>query len=148
MRRALIYKWRWFLTGAVVGIAGFITAFLIGTHNLSKTTENFARSSAVAIFSGWDDKELLDRASPDFLKNAHPDAIHNSFNNLSKLGKLTRVDQLEGGPHYIISLTGPNTATATYSGTAEFENGKLQFQIDLIDGGPVWQIKAFRITTP
>jgi len=141
----MAYRWRLFFAGVVLGIGGFIAMFLVGTHNLDKSAESYARLSAIAIFSTWDDKQLLDRASAAFLVNTTPDAIHSSFGSLSKLGRLIEVNRLDGGLRYNISLN--SSAMATYTATAQFDKGKLHFQIDLIKTGADWKIQAFRITT-
>jgi hypothetical protein len=139
-------KWWVFFAGAAVGISGFVAMFLVGTYTQSKSTEAFARATANAVFSKWDERELLSRASPDFLKVSHPDQIQASFHSFAKLGDLKKVDKLSGGLKYNISLTTENIASASYTSVVEFERGNLQVQIDLVRIGRDWRIQAFRIT--
>lgn len=63
---------------------------------LDKESKAYADSAIPAIVSMWSEKELLDRASPEFKKAVTIDQIDRLFRWVSGLGALQKCEPAEG----------------------------------------------------
>jgi hypothetical protein len=141
-------SWKLFLGAGAVSIAATAATAIVGARNAGRQAKIIAETTITDVTANWSDRPLLDHASPEFLQSVDVSVLNKSFANLSQsLGHMTKFGGLSGQPNYNFSIGDTNsaTATATYSGDAEFEHGKVNFEVDLIRHESAWQIKAFHI---
>ncbi len=115
---------------------------------LDKESKAYADSAIPAIVSTWSEKELLDRASPEFKKAVTIDQLDRLFRWVSGLGRLQKCEPAEG--HSLMSATTQNgkIVSAQYVAKAAFEKGEGTITLGLIKHGEQWQIINFNVNSP
>ncbi len=129
---------------AAVGIA-FVA---IKGSALDKESRAYADSAIPAIVSTWSEKELLDRASPEFNKVVTIDQVDRLFRWLRALGALQKCEPAKGQSLMSATTQAGKTVTAEYVAQAEFEKGEATISLRLIKHGDQWQIVNFHVNSP
>jgi len=105
MKKFLIVLGSIFLAVIVLGAIGIAFTAIRGTA-LDKESKAYADSALRAIVSTWSEKELLDRASPEFKKAVTIDQLDRFFlAYYNTLGGLLEVRDSAGSSHHV-----PNVA--------------------------------------
>ena len=133
---------------ALIVLAAIGIAFVAvkGTA-LDKESKAYVDSAIPAIVSTWSEKELLDRASPEFKKAVTIDQLDRLFRWVSALGPLQMCEPAEG--HSLMSATSQagKTVSAEYAAKAVFEKGEATINIGVIKHGEQWQIINFHVNS-
>jgi hypothetical protein len=119
MKKFFIILGSIFLAVIVLGAIGIAFVTIKGSA-LDKESKAYADSAIPAIVSAWSEKELLDRASPEFKKAVTIDQLDRLFRWVSGLGALQKCDPAEG--HSMMSATTQtgNVISAQYTAKATF----------------------------
>jgi hypothetical protein len=147
MKKFFIVLGSIFLALIVLGGIGIAIVAIRGTA-LDKESRSYADAAIPAIFSQWNQKELLDRASPEFKQAVTIDQLDRMFRWASTLGQLQKVDPPQGQAG--ISIT-PQTGKMTngqYTAKAQFEKGEATITLGLVKHGEKWQILNFNVQSP
>ena len=134
---------------AIIVLAAIGIAFVaIRGGALDKESKSYADSAIPAIVSAWSEKELLDRASPEFKKAVTIDQLDRLFRWVSGLGALQKCDPAEG--HSMMSATTQTgkVISAQYAAKAMFQKGEATVKLGLIKHGDQWQILNFHVDSP
>src|SRR5713101_867524 len=102
MKKFLIILGSIFLAVIVLGGIGIAIVAVRGTA-LDKESKAYADSAIPAIITTWSEKELLDRASPEFKKAVTIDQLDRLFRWVSSLGRFEKSEPAEG--HSLMSAT-------------------------------------------
>jgi hypothetical protein len=147
MKKILIVLGSIFLAVIVLVAVGIGFIAIRGTA-LDKESKSYADAAIPAIVTTWSQKELLDRASPEFKKAATIDQLDRMFRWFATLGKLQKCEPAEG--HALMSATtqeGKRTS-AQYTSKATFQKGEATIKLGLIKHGDQWQILGFYVDSP
>jgi hypothetical protein len=130
---------------AVIGITA------ISGSTLDKESKAYVDENLPLIISAWDEQELLNRASPEFMQNTKMKALDKDFAFLSrKFGNMQSYQGSEGQSYVNYSIMPSNigrVTTAVYAAKVTFANGPAAIRLGLIKHGDAWQITGFKITT-
>jgi hypothetical protein len=137
MKKFFIILGSIFLALIVLGAIGIGFVAVKGAA-LDKQSKAYADSAIPAIVTTWSEKELLDRASPEFKKAVTIDQLDRLFRWVSALGPLQKCEPAEG--HSLMSATSQSgkTVSAEYTAKAIFEKGEAAVSIRLIKHGDQW----------
>jgi hypothetical protein len=130
-----------------LGAIGLVSA-AIHTSALSKEAGAYVNAAIPAIVTGWNEQELLNRASPEFKQSAPPAKLDNFFHWFSGLGRLKQCDPAEGHAHMHLSPQEGEVITALYTVHATFEKGEATIELRLVKRGDQWQIVNFVLNSP
>jgi hypothetical protein len=137
-----------FLIIIVLGAIGF--AFIAMRGNaLDKESKAYADTAILAIVTTWSDKDLIDRASPEFAHSVSQVYLDEQFHRFFvSLGHLQRCEPAQG--HSITSATtqAGMQVRAEYTANATFDKGAAVIEITLIKHGDQWQILGFFVNSP
>jgi len=119
---------------------------------LDKESKAYADSAIPAIVSTWSEKELLDRASPEFKQSVTTDQLDTidqldrlfRFRWFSDLGSLQKCEPAQGQT----AFTDGGTLVGHYTAKATFEKGEASIKLELIKHGDQWQIQSFYVDSP
>src|SRR5947208_6204433 len=95
MKKFFIVLGSLFLALIVLGAIG-IAFFAIKGSALDKESKAYADSAIPAIVTTWSEKELLDRASPEFKKAVPIDQLDRLFRAFATLGRLHKCEPAQG----------------------------------------------------
>ena len=115
---------------------------------LDKESKAYADAAVPAIVNGWNEKELLDRASPEFKKAATQNQLDQLFRWFSSLGRFQKCEPAQGQAVMSITSQGGKTISAQYTTKAVFEKGGGTVTLALIKHGDQWQILRFDLRSP
>jgi hypothetical protein len=114
-------------------------------HGLDKESKSYADSAVVAIASQWNEKDLTDRASPEFMATVKdPVDLDRQVGMWRLLGPLKKYDGSKGEANMNIGPRG-KTITAVYVARAEFDHGSATIRLSLIKSDRAWKIFSFRV---
>src|SRR6267378_966323 len=107
----------------VLGAIGIAFIVIKGTA-LDKESKAYADSAIPAIVTTWSEKELLDRASPEFKKAVTIDQLDRLFGAFATLGRLQKCEPAQG--QAIMSATSQTgrMTTGEFTAKATFEKGE------------------------
>ena len=147
MKKFFIVLGSMFFALIVLVAIGIAFVAIRGTA-LDKESKAYADSAIPAIVSTWSEKELLDRASPEFKKAVTIDELDRLFRWISGLGSLQKCESAEG--HSLMSATtqAGKTVSAEYTAKGIFEKGEATIKLGLIKHGDQWQIINFHVNSP
>jgi len=148
MKKFLVILGSIFLAVIVLGAIGIAFVAVRG-NALDKESKPYADSAIPAIVTAWNQKELMDRASPEFKEVVTPDQLDRLFRWLSSsLGPLHKCEPAEG--HALMSATTQSgkMISAQYTAKATFEKGEATVALGLIKHGDQWQILRFDVHSP
>ncbi len=117
---------------------------------LDKEGKAYADSAIYAIVSTWSEKDLLDRASPEFKQSVTTDQLDHVFRSFRSLGSLRKCEPAQGGAGRVVK---PSTKQSDvvilrhYTAKATFEKGEASIELVLIQpkSGDQWQIRSFYV---
>jgi hypothetical protein len=115
---------------------------------LDKESKAYADAAIPAIITTWSEKELLDRASPEFKQAASPQQLDQMFRWVSSLGRLQKYDPPQGQSLMSMTSQSGKTVSAQYTTKATFEKGDATVALGLIKHGDQWQILRFDVHSP
>jgi uncharacterized RDD family membrane protein YckC/energy-coupling factor transporter ATP-binding protein EcfA2 len=115
---------------------------------LDKESKAYADSAIPAIVSTWSEKELLDRASPEFKQSVTTDQLGRKFRSFSGLGPLQKCEPAEGQTTMSFTEQGDRVISAQYTAKATFDKGEASIKLGLIKHGDQWQIQSFDVDSP
>ena len=144
MKKFFIVLGSIFLALIVLGDIGIAVVAVRGTA-LDKEGKAYADAAIPAIVTTWSEKELLDRASPEFKQSGTIDQLDRMFRWFTSLGRLQKCEPAQG--QAIMSAT-PQTGrmtTGEYTAKATFEKGDATIKLVLIKHGDQWQIGGFHV---
>src|SRR6267378_5890914 len=123
MKKFFIVLGSIFLALIVLGAIG-IAFFAIKGSALDKESKAYADSAVPVIVSTWSEKELLDRASPEFKKAVAIDQLDRLFRAFATLGRLQKCEPAQG--QAIMSATSQTgrMTTGEFTAKATFEKGE------------------------
>jgi hypothetical protein len=109
---------------------------------LDKESKAYADSAIPAIVSTWSEKELLDRASPEFKQSTE------QFRSFSSLGPLQKCEPAQGQATMSATAQTGKVISGQYTAKATFEKGEASIKLGLIKHGDQWQIQKFVVDSP
>ncbi len=147
MKKFFIVLGSIFLAILVLGGIG-IAYFAVRGNTLDKESKAYADTVIPAIVTNWNEKELLDRASPEFKKVATQEQVDRLFHWFSSLGRLRKCDPAQGQAGISITPQTGKIISAEYTAKAKFEKGEAAIKLGLVKHGDQWQILNFHVSSP
>ena len=136
-----------FLALILLGAIGISIVAIRGT-TLDKESRSYADRAIPAIFSQWNQKEFLDRASPEFKRAVTIDQLDRMFRWGSTLGQLQKCDPAQGQAGVSITPQTGKVTSGHYTAKTQFEKGEATITLGLIKHGEQWQILNFNVQSP
>jgi uncharacterized RDD family membrane protein YckC len=115
---------------------------------LDKESKAYADSAIPAIVSTWSEKELLDRASPEYKQSVTTDQLDRLFRRFGGLGPLQKCKSAQGQATMSATAQTGNVISGQYAAKATFEKGEASIKLGLIKHGDQWQILSFDVDSP
>lgn len=131
----------------VIGAIAFAILAYRGTK-LDKESSVYADAALKAICTDWSQKELLDRASPEFKRATPIDQLDAYFRQYAKLGHLQSAEPMKGQAGVSYFSGAGKRIQGQYTTKAQFENAEATVAIGLIKHGDQWQILSIRVDAP
>jgi hypothetical protein len=147
MKKFLIVLGSIFLAIVVLGAIG-IAFFAVRGTALNKESKTYADSAIPAIVTTWSEKELLDRASPEFKKAVTIDQLDRLFRAFAMLGRLQKCEPAQGQSLMSATTKNGKRISGQYTAKATFEKGEATIKLGLIKHGDQWQILGFHVDSP
>jgi hypothetical protein len=148
MKKFFIILGSIFLAIVVLGAIGIAFVAVRG-NALDKESKAYADTAIPVIVNGWNDKELLDRASPEFKKAATQQQLDQMFSWFgSSLGRFQKCDPAQGQALMSATTQSGKMTSAQYTTRATFEKGEAAITLGLIKHGDQWQILRFDVRSP
>ena len=146
MKKFLIVLGSIFL--AIVVLAAIGIAFVAVRGNaLDKESKAYADTAIPAIINGWSEKELLDRASPEFKQAVTQQQLDQMFNWFGSLGRFQKYDPPQGQALMSATTQNGKVISAQYATKATFEKGEATITLGLIKHGDQRQILRFNVNS-
>ena len=142
MKKLLIVLGVVFLAIIVLAVIGIGIVAVKGAA-LDKQSKAYVDSAVPAIVSGWDEQELLSRASPEFMQATDKDDLDKLYAMFRKLGSMREYQGSEGQSNMSYTSENGRRTIAVYTAKARFDAGSAVIRITLIKHGGQWQIMAF-----
>jgi hypothetical protein len=136
-----------FLVAIVLGGIGIAFLAIRGSA-LDKESKAYADSAIPAIVTGWSEKELLDRASPELKKAVTIDQLDRLFRWVSGLGQLQKCEPAQGQALMSATTQAGKVVSGQYTAKATFQKGEATIKLGLIKHGDQWQILNFYVDSP
>ena len=115
-------------------------------HGLDKESKAYADSAIVAITSQWNEKDLTDRASPQFMATVkNPADLDRAVGLWRTLGPLKKYDGSKGDANVFFGPRG-KSITAVYVARVEFDHGSAMIKLSLIKSDGAWKILGMTVT--
>jgi hypothetical protein len=130
-----------------VGVAGVAT-LASNRAKFDQESKEFVDGAVPAIVANWDQRQLLDRATPELRSSVTPAGLEFLFQGLSRLGSLVNYEGATGGAHMSYHSGAGAQVTASYVARAKFENGSAVFRIALVRRDEHWMINGFHFDPP
>jgi hypothetical protein len=147
MKKFFIVLGSIFLALVVLGAIGIAFVAVRG-NALDKESKAYAEAAIPAIITNWSEKELLDRASPEFKQAATQQQLDQLFRWVSSLGRLQKYDPPQGQALMSATTQTGKVISAQYTTKATFEKGNATVTLGLIKHGDQWQILRFNVNSP
>jgi hypothetical protein len=147
MKKFFIILGSIFLAIIVLGAIGIAFVAVRG-NALDKESKAYADSAIPAIVTTWSQKELLDRASPEFKQAVTADQLNRLFRWVSGLGQLQKCEPAQGQALMSATTQTGKMTSAQYTAKATFQTGEASIKLGLIKHGDQWQILSFHVDSP
>jgi hypothetical protein len=147
MKKFFIILGSIFLAIIVLGAIGIAFVAIRG-NALDKESKAYADSAIPAIVSTWSEKELLDRASPEFKTAVTIDQLDRLFRWVSGLGRLEKCEPAQGQALMSATTQTGKRTSAQYTAKVTFQKGEATIKLGLIKHGDQWQILSFYVDSP
>src|SRR5271167_2174558 len=113
-----------FCAALAITFIGLVSIAAYTGPSFDKESKAFADASVVAIASGWNEKDLTDRASPQLMAVVGDQSgLDRALDTWRALGPLRKYDGSKGEAHIVFSWPGGRTVTADYVSRVEFDRG-------------------------
>jgi len=134
---------------AVFALGAIGIAFVkVRGNELDKESKAYANAAIPAITDGWNEKELLDRGSPEFKRAATQKLLDQTFYHFRRLGRLKKCEPVQRQAGFSAAAPTDKTVAAQYTAKATFENGPATITLGLIKRADQWQISRFVVNSP
>src|SRR3954463_8353820 len=120
-----------FLLIIVFLVANAVILFSRG-RNLDKECSAYADAALKAIATDWNEKALLDRASPELKKAGSIEQLDANFRRLGSLGHLQRADPMKGQAGIFSDTRNGERIQGRYTANAQFEKAEAEITFYLI----------------
>ena len=130
----------------VVTLIGGIAVIAYNGNKLDSESKSFVDAAVPAISTNWSQKDLLERASPEFVQSVSTDQLKAGFDQFAMLGHLTRYEGSQGEANMAFLSGAGSSVSASYTAKARFENGEAVFRIALVKRDGNWLIQGFNIS--
>jgi hypothetical protein len=147
MKKFFIILGAIFLAIIVLGAIGIAFVAVRG-NALDKESKAYADAAIPAIVGTWSEKELLDRASPEFKAAVTIDQTDRLFRWVSGLGRLQKCEPAQGQALMSATTQAGKRISAEYNAKATFHKGEATIKLGLIKHGDQWQILSFYVNSP
>jgi hypothetical protein len=147
MKKILIVLGSTFLALIVLAAIGIGFVAIRGTA-LDKESKGYADAAIPAIVTTWSQKELLDRASPEFNKAVTSDQLDRMFRWFATLGQLQKCEAAQGQALMSATSQEGKRISAQYTSKATFQKGEATIKLGLIKHSDQWQILSFYVDSP
>jgi hypothetical protein len=147
MKKFFIVLGSIFLVVIVLGGIGIAFVAIRG-NALDKESRVYADAAIPATVTTWSEKELLDRASPEFKQAITIDQLDRLFRWASSLGRLQKCEPAQGQAGISVTSQTGKVISAQYTAKAQFEKGEAIITLGLIKHGQQWQIARFDVQSP
>ena len=132
---------------ALLSIVIFVSVVAYNGRRLDRESKRYADAAIIAIASHWNEKDLIDRASPQFLSSMKdPAALQSMMGMLGSLGALKKYEGSRGEARIDFHRPHGYIITALYVARADFSGGPAQITISLIRIDGAWKILGFWVT--
>jgi hypothetical protein len=136
-----------FLAIVVLEVIGIAFVAVRG-NALDKESRAYAEAAIPAIITSWSERELLDRASPEFKQAATQQQLDQLFRWVGSLGGLQKYDPPQGQALMSATTQTGKIISAQYTTKATFEKGEAKVTLGLFKHGDQWQILRFNVNSP
>ena len=128
----------------VTGVA--VLAIAARNSSLDLESRQFLTAAIPAIFTDWDERELISRASTDLQAAVKGRDLDRLFAGMSrKLGSLKDCERIDGGASISMETERGIVVTGEYVAKTLFEGGAADIRLSLIKEEGDWQILSFRL---
>jgi hypothetical protein len=119
-------------------------------NKLDKSSKAYVEENVQPVVSTWSKDELAKRASPQLLEilNRNPDQVDQVMKKLSKLGALQSLGEPKGQATIAYTNSSGKVISAAYKEAAQFQNGKAEISIRLVQVAGQWQFLLFNVNSP
>jgi hypothetical protein len=132
---------------ALLSIVIFVAVVEYNGNRLDRESKSYADAATIAIISHWNEKDLIDRASPQLLATMKdPAAVQSMMGVLGSFGALKKYEGSKGEARIDFHRPLGYTLTALYVARADFSGGPAQITIALIKIDGAWKILSFYVT--
>ncbi len=112
---------------------------------LDAESKSFVDSAVPAIAAKWSEQQLVERATPELIKNAKPAELDAFFGGLSRLGPLVEYQGATGDATMSYFTNTGSIVSASYVAKARFQNGEATFRLILLKRDGRWMIHNFHV---
>ncbi len=132
----------------IAAIGSFIGYAAYNGNKLDASSANYINENIPPIISSWNPQELIKRSSPELQKVATENQIDTLFAQASKLGAMKSFGKPKGDSNMSYTTQAGNQTTASYVIPVEFQHGKAEIKVKLIQHDGQWQILGFHVDEP
>jgi hypothetical protein len=129
---------------AVAVFAIVLGAVLLVSHYLNDAGRRYADAAIVKIVSGWNQQELVNRASPEFIDELGG-RIPDAFRSWKELGTVAESYGARGSVQLGILRGARVRLVANYVELVKFSGGYAQVNIELVRALRGWKIRGFGV---
>ena len=142
--KKLLYALGAFFLITVAAVVAFVALAYTGAK-FDKESKEFVDTAVPAIAESWDQRQLLDRATPELGSSTTPANLASFFQNLSRLGSLVNYEGATGQATLSYMIGSGARVSASYVAKARFQNGSAAFRIALVRRDGHWMINGFHV---
>jgi hypothetical protein len=147
MKKFLIVLGSIFLAIVVLGVIGIAFVAVRG-NALDNESKAYADVAIPAIVNGWNEREFLEGASPEFKKAATQQQLDQMFHWFGSLGGFQKSEPAQGQALMSATSQAGKVVSAQYTTKATFEKGEATVTLRPIKDGDQWQILRFDVRSP
>jgi hypothetical protein len=136
-----------FLIVIVLGAVG-IGFIAVRGNALDKESRAYADAAIPAIVADWNEKQLLDRASPEFTKAVPQEKLDQMFHWFTSLGRLQKCEPAQGQAGITVTPQTGKVISGEYAAKAKFDKGDATIKLGLIKHENRWQVLSLYVDSP
>jgi hypothetical protein len=144
MKKLLIVLGAVFLILIILAVVGIGVVAVKGTA-LDKQSKAYVDSTVPVIVANWDEQELLNRASPEFIQAAQKSDLDKLYVMFRRLGHFRAYQGSQGQSYMSVTSENGKSITAVYTAKTTFDTGPATIKVTLIKHGDRWQILGFHV---
>lgn len=138
----------------IVSVALFLVtggaALAIAARNSTLDSEgrHFVAAAIPAIFTNWNERALISRASTELRGAVKERDLDRLFGGMSRnLGRLQSCQQVNGNATISMDTARGIVVTGDYVARAKFKAGRAEIRLSLIRKNGNWRIQSFRLNS-